>query len=778
MRSRRFRESRIWFGARGYCLWGAMLWMTMAVAGPPAFAATAGCNEGDGTPEPRVILALFDGVREASPRDTRIHRFLEFPLNHLGYALRYWDISGGSPPQDLPEDVAGTVSWFDGPVAPETGFFDWAAQTRRLCGGTVRLIAFGDPGLPIGGVATPEQDAYLNRLGVSISGDDRIVGVLGSISLLDKGMIGKETDFILQAGRTRAWQHRPDAQAFLRIRSGQAADGPETDLVTVGPQGGFVQQSATVTFDPRLQRGLWILDPFTFFEAILGTRQGPIPDVTTLVGRRLFFSTVNSEGWLSPLPALQFDDEPKLGAEMLLVHLIRPNADLPITVAVLTGDLDPATGGRAAPRGRAVAEAVFDLPHVQAGTTGASYIRTWDYFASYDPALEGQMINRLRNGSASEDRAGGLVTAAMRGLAGAFVGTGNSAPGRVADAPRDYANTAFSVSSEVPLALRVVQEIGLAERPPPVFLWSGDARPFDAALDAAQAAGAGAIGGGGGVYNQFSPALSGLSPLSVPVGDHLQVYAALTGDEAYTNYWTDPGHGFYAMAETLAWTETPRRLKPYHLAFSAQSTLDLGTREAVKAMLQRARETEVVPVTAATYIAMVEGFQAYRAERIGPLAWRIQDRGALATLRFDRASELALDLEASLGTLGARRKGDVLYVALNPATPAPEVHLVRSADPTGMHRTTGVVGLLESRLEILDLIEDGCRTQLWLQGGFGAGTMTLYGPPSTPFGVDVSIGGAPNPAPTAVTSGPDGRMVIELPAAAGQAISLSLSNGC
>ena len=44
-------------------------------------------------PVRREILAVYDSREEATPEQTRIHRFTEMPLNHLGFTLTYWDSS-------------------------------------------------------------------------------------------------------------------------------------------------------------------------------------------------------------------------------------------------------------------------------------------------------------------------------------------------------------------------------------------------------------------------------------------------------------------------------------------------------------------------------------------------------------------------------------------------------------------------------------------------------------------------------------------------------------
>ena len=60
---------------------------------------------------PRVILGLFDSRREPNPEESRIHRLLDMPLNHLGLVVRYHDIAKGLPDPASLADVRG-VGYF------------------------------------------------------------------------------------------------------------------------------------------------------------------------------------------------------------------------------------------------------------------------------------------------------------------------------------------------------------------------------------------------------------------------------------------------------------------------------------------------------------------------------------------------------------------------------------------------------------------------------------------------------------------------------------------
>jgi hypothetical protein len=72
---------------------------------------------------------------------------------------------------------------------------------------------------------------------------------------------------------------------------------------------------------------------------------------------------------------------------------------------------------------------------------------------------------------------------------------------------------------------------------------------------------------------------------------------------------------------------------------------------------------------------MVEGFYSARILKLGDRRWRIEDRGAIETVRFDDASLLAVDFARSAGVIGERHFQGSLYVALDHAVAAPVVAL-------------------------------------------------------------------------------------------------------
>lgn len=743
---------------------GALVFLT---ASGFAGSAAAACRDGAPEPEARVVIGLYDSREEPEPRDTRLHRFLELPLNHLGYVIEYWDVANGTPPARLSSEVAAVATWFKASPDDVAAYEAWAATATAECG-DLRWMVLGNTGAAQYGVATPEGSAFLARLGIAVSAPALSIGALAKPVNADPGLIGHESDFIVEPGVYRPLRALPGAKTYLSLATGVGAREPAVDLMVLGPEGIYAHASAIVTSDPRTGAAFWVADPFRLIALVLGDRVRPVPDVTTLTGRRLFFATVGSEGWLSVAPALDSGRDPKIAVEILRDRVILPHGDLPQTVAVLGGDLKT-------PVARKVAEQLFALDHVQIGSNGDSFIRNWSFFERYDRAVEMRRIDE--SARSRPDETAGLVGLAVRNLAGAVAGMSAGAD-MPANALRKYAGAPFDLDAETTGAITAAERLAPSGKPASLYIWTGDSRPFPAALARVRRAGHAAIGGGGGVYNRFAPSLSNLQPFAVAIGPELQVYDALSGDSAYTGFWTAPIEGFHMLAQTVAATETPRRLKPFHLSYSVQSMIHHATRSAIGKALELARTEPVIPITAVEYVRIIEGFATFRAEPQGPNRWRILNRGDLQTVRFDGAADLALDMTTSRGVLGARRKDDALYVALSPAAAEPLIALTGGRG-AAMRRDPSRFGLVESRLRVDDLEETPCGIE-FRASGWGAGTMTWEARPATSYRFILGHG-APSDAATRnmrVASGADGRLHLAFPPLQGQSVRARLEGGC
>ncbi len=736
----------------------------LALAASGVWGAQAGAAD---APEvvPSRILALYDGSA-GQPRGTRIHRYAELPLNHLGYRLDYFDIAAGLPPPELSAEMAAIVVWFDDTRPAPDGFATWAATVTRLGSDPagLKMIVLGEPGVEAPDGGSEPDHAYLDRIGLGSLAPDQRPGLWSWIEHLDSAMIGLERDFTILHQRMPVTGAREGAESHLRLATGPEG-GTLIDLVVTSGTGAFAEEAALLR-DDGLDISRWILDPFAFFEQVLAPGLRPVPDPTTLDGRRVFFSTINGTGWTATAPSDRFEETAPRAGAMALDWFITPYPDLPVSLALISGDFDPALNQAAGEEDASVVARAAGEPQVTIASMTRTMPLRWAFFENYDRESELVAVEALAQAPQVKQR--GLLTAAVSNLGRAFVPMATAF--HVASAaPRRYVGEPFVLEAEIEGSLRELGDLAQAPDAAGLIVWSGDGAPFEGALRAAREAGAEALGGGGGIMDPTRPSLTGLMPISVPVGDERQIYAGLSDDAAFTNNWTTPAHGFFRLEETLKATETPRRLKPYHLSYSIYSVLQVGSRNAVLHHLERARTAELRPVTAETYARMANGFSAARMVALGGRSWRIEDRGALQTVRFDAGGAFALDMARSEGVLGARSKGPALYVALDPTHSRPVVTLA----PPGDLEAASWFSLGNSRWEIRDLIQDSCSAR-FVASGFGPGDMVWHVPHPGTYRLEVLIGETPAYWKN-VEAGEDRRASISMPAIGSDPVRVVLS---
>ena len=683
---------------------------------------------------PRTILGLYDARRDPDVRDTRLHKFIEFPLNFFGFTVRYVDVSDGRLPETVGEDVAGAVSWFDGPLADPHAFASWAGAISTDCPDAFSFIVFGQTGLPVDRPLDRMEAAYLRRLGVERTDRSVLLGDFTAVAHVDGSLVGRESDFVFRPGRYASLRSISREDAMLTVARPGAGTGDGIDLLVLHGPNAYVEESATLDADSRAGGYFWIVDPYELVRRTLSPVPRPIADVTTLNGRRIYFETVGPEGWLAQAPIRTFDEDPRLGSENLKSTLLDPFPNLPVSISVAVGDISPDIGGKPAVKGREVAKEIYRLPQALVATSGRSLVRYWK---AVDTVQPGPKIPLPEEVPASADETGQLLSVLGQSIREAFSEPGAPAEPQLSDGVRKYGEDAFDVDQETAGALATVKALVPDEAVMPLFLWSGDGRPTTAALAAVHAAGAEAIGGGAATLGQ-SNSISALAPLSARVGGLLQVYNALPGDLSDPGYPSANAHALHDLGLLLDRTDKPLRLKPVQIAYSAGTANQFGTRSAIERLKTLVSGSNgIIPVSAAEYVRIVRGFETVRFQSAGVNRWVISERGSLQTVRFDDLGALSLDLDASDGVVGARRINGSIYVSLDPGAPSAVVALVHDASPSGMVLREGDLGLSETNLSLTSTKKSPCAIAL-TGSGWGAGSATFYGEPDTTYRLSVT----------------------------------------
>jgi polysaccharide biosynthesis protein PelA len=340
----------------------------------------------------RRILALYDAREEKKPHLTRIHRFAEMPLNWLGYTVEYQDIGARLPETAEVQKYRAVFTWFQEPMAVSARvarFIDTAVAAG------VRYVVIGEP-LPTKSDGDPAVLERLHaHLGLVYTGGYSMLTLGAKIAERNPAMIGFERPLDVALPDhpiTSVLDERTVVHLSLTTRTRLGTH--TSPVVVTSPRGGYVASNFSIYYEPVTERTLWTLNPFQFFKQALGETRFPVPDTSTLSGRRIYFSQIDGDGWNNVSEIEGFKEAQVLSSEVVASELIERYPDLPVSVAVITGDVMPLLGGTA--QAARVAKRLFALPQVEVASHTHTHPFDWGFFASYNRADEETKIESAR----------------------------------------------------------------------------------------------------------------------------------------------------------------------------------------------------------------------------------------------------------------------------------------------------------------------------------------------------------------------------------------------
>jgi hypothetical protein len=702
-------------------------------------------------PVPRTILAVYDSRYHKDVRDTRIHRLLEMPLNHLGLVVRYRDLNGGLPPVDGLEDVRGILTWFqsDSMEHPEE-FLSWAESAIDA---GKRFVVIGDlsVGKDLRGRVTPiaAVNHFLAKLGLRteswtpVTYDQKVVYKDPAVMDFERPLPAVLPSF------DRMRPIDPRVRSHLIVRRGTDA-ATDSHLVVTGPHGGWVADGYTHFASYRQDQLQWYINPFEFLRLAFATDDLPKLDTTTLSGRRIYYSHIDGDGWRNVTEVPAHQREKSSSAEVILKEAIEPFPDLPVTVGPIVGDLDPAWFGTR--ESMDVARRILAVPWVEAGSHTYSHPLDWESLCQtspgagatarrrswfdgvlqwFDPAQWTTLNRAIERYSRPQADEGGK--AALR---------------RGQSRLRSYNLYPFNLDQEIAGSIAFLNRLLPPGKRVEILQWSGTTMVPEAVLRAVSRERVRNINGGDTRFDPEFDSYAWVAPLGRQAGAFRQVYSSDSNENTYTNLWNERYFGYRYLPATLIHTESPIRVKPFNLYYHMYSGEKEPSLGALLANLRYARSQELAPITASRYAAIVDGFHAAAIVEVAPRRWRIDDRDGLDTVRFDRADGEAVDLRASVGVVGERHFQGSLYVALDAAERAPVVALAPPGKPPAATRPY----LVESRWQISKLRAEAAGFEFEARG-FGPGEMEWRVAALTPYVIRVANGAGPLESLKAVATG-------------------------
>lgn len=683
--------------------------------------AHAACAAGGAVP--RRILALYesDALRAFSGPEVyagNVQRLAEMPLNHLGLVVDYRNVREGLPPPRDLDGVRGILLWFDEDLRtdPEV-FLSWCEQAMDA---GLRVVLIGN--LPLGAalqdgrVPARRVNRFWSRLGLRWQDDPVHITYRVETARKDPSMVEFERALPARLPPYEATRViDPRATSHLALRERGRADS-ECDLVVTGPGGGYVAENYLAYHSAGGYYVQWYLHPFEFFRRAFATDDLPKPDVTTMCGRRIFYSHIDGDGWRSESEVGAYRERHAHSAEVVCREILEKFPDLPVTVGPVVADVHPEWFGSR--EDQVWARRIFALPNVEAGS------HTWTHPLSW-AACAGMTAP---DSDGASDRSEADDRLSVFGAGGPAIPAGGKAGGgmRARPKPREplasYERGPFDLRREIEGSIRYLSDLCPDGKRVELLQWPGDCCPFEAAVAAASAAGVRALNGGDSRFDAEYPSCLWVAPVGRPAGDRRQVFASNSNEETYTDLWTGRFFGFRDLLETVRRTESPVRLRPFNVYYHMYSGEREASLAAVVGNLAEARRQELIPIAASHYAGVADGFFTARLVAAGPRAWRIEDRDRLQTVRFDAGVSGVVDFAESRGAIGQRRHQGSLYVALDPAAPAARVALTEGpADDASPEAPLPY--LVESRWPVWD-VRASATGLVFRTAGFGEGAMT------------------------------------------------------
>lgn len=664
---------------------------------------------------PRTILGIHDaGARE--PADANdLYAIAEMPLNHLGLVLESHNARTYPPVIGNRQDIRGVLLWLgDGRGLP---FERIVALVRDATSRNIPVVLIGT--IPNGKdtsgklITLADQNRLLGLIGLHSEGSFVPYAFDLKTTIKDTTMVEFErklpnpppaTEAIVPTGS--------DAKTYLAFTRGGPEGGP-IHAVVLTAKGGYVAAGFSDYESANGSFRQWYLNPFAFLGKAFHTEGTPVADTTTLAGRRIYYSHIDGDGWGNVSSADAYAGKGTLSSEVILREIVDGYPDLPVTIAPIAGDLDPAWGGTV--RSQQIARALFARPNVEPSTHTYTHPFDWAFFG---PGYKAENELPFLKKYPKYHLAAGLKPQAPAGA--------TSTLKKDYDTPRAYGDIPYSLHREVEGSVAWINSFTPPGKRVRLLQWSGDTSPTEDAVAAVVRAGLLNLNGRDTRFDGDTPSYTGVSPVGKMVGRYMQVSASHANENVYTDLWQGRFFGFKYLKTSLLNTETPRRIKPVNLYYHMYSGEKQASLAALKEVLDYAAQQELAPITASQFAAIGQGFFSVRFAEAGPRSWKILNRGALNTIRFDNAASLDIDSEKSTGVLGARLSGSTLYVSLEPKADTPLLVL--------RDRTSGAPPrplLVDSRWDVSGLTTQGGTTSLHASG-FGPGDMTLRMPATAP----------------------------------------------
>ena len=390
----------------------------------------------------------------------------------------------------------------------------------------------------------------------------------------------------------------------------------------------------------------WRINPFKLIEWFTSGSDWVSPDLTTLNGKRIFYSHIDGDGFIN----ISDFDRLSLNGKIIREKFLE-KYKLPTTVSVIAAELDP----HYFDVGKGVEEAkkIFALDFVEPATHSYFHPLSWDEIPiPYDRQQYSNQSEKYKEGAILSYK------------------SENSPP--LLDYQKEILGSINFIEKNLLDSNKKVK----------ILLWSGNCRPPKKVFELLEKNKIANLNGGGQQMDKRNPSYSHLWPLYREIEGHIQVYASNFNENPYTNLWNGPYNGYSEVLETFQNTESPIRVGPINIYYHFYSGEKISSIKALKEVYDWVQAQEINPITTTEYIKMVLDYKKFSVEKIS--SWHYQiNHGAIKTIRLNQ-SNLFPDYLKSKNIIGHQLFQNQMYLFLGPKDQA-ELYLEKKEEQKITH---------------------------------------------------------------------------------------------
>lgn len=582
----------------------------------------------------RDVAVLWDSSESEAYSYTfsLVHRKLEVMLNHYGFKAHYFDVHDEQfRTQNVnPKEFYALVTWFSDDQTKNVKnirkvYRSWFSAKKKV-------ISLGQMGI----YYDENEETYdlkdinntLKLAGLEYE-DHQYETPLG----LKIEILGNQKDFEFE----RSYKFEvPAVKVFKSIDNKNKTLVKIKDSINHRTSPAVLQNEhffmatmgADLFYNPIQNYSQWRVSPFYIMKWLQADPLEPIPDTTTINGKRIYYGHVDGDAFIN----ISDIDRTSISGKILLDRILE-KYKLPTTASFVVAEIDPKDKGKS--NFTEIAKEIASKDYIELASHTYYHPLSWNKKPSkYD--IEAYLDK-------PEDYKGGPILAYK---------------------PRD---NKLDYEREIKSSIDYINtNIAPKNKPTNLLLWSGSCEPPYEAMKVIEKYGYLNLNGGDSRFDNDLPSYSHLLPLYRQVQDLTQYYSSNTNEILYTHNWTGPFSGFIKVLETFKNTESPVRMKPINIYYHFYSAEKHSALNALDAVYKWTSEQDIFPIFASEYPQILKGFIDTKVSKIKENRYKLQSYGKLRTFRIDQ-NNVYPDYKNSKNIIGHRQINDSLYVFLGDA---------------------------------------------------------------------------------------------------------------